>query len=173
MSQFAQNIISVAAVAAALITILTLFAHMGRAIQWVMRLPTEIRNYLFRPKLILLPTAEEIAAYSVKSFESHLITADEIEEEQRGRMRMALFRREVFQKTRTAAAILVFGSAFAAIEMVLIFAASGSYSYDWSRTVVVQHFLLAWFTIAMVTFSAFFCWIEWRRFGGSFDSADD
>ena len=164
MSQFAQNIISVAAVAAALITILTLFAHLGKTVRWVMRLPTEIRHYLFRPKLVLLPTAEEIAAYSVKSFESARMTLEEIEEEQRGRASDAAFKRLMFQQSRTAATVLVFGAAFASIEVVLALAALGVYSSDWSRLRTAQHFALAWFFIAFAIFSTLFLWLEWRRF---------
>lgn len=172
MSEFAQNIIGVAAIATALITILTLFTHLGKAISWLMRLPTEIRHFLFRPKLILLPTAEEIAAYSVKSFESARITQAEIEEELRSRNRYAARRKEIKQKSRTASAILVFGAAFMAIEVVLFTAATNNYQYDWSRSAIAYSFMTTWFFITIFSSLALFGYYFWIRLGGSMDNVD-
>lgn len=84
MFEISSNLAQVAAAASALITIFGLFALIVRGFHWFRKLPEEIRNYLFKPRLVLLPTADEVAKYSVKAFDPVRPNAEELNEEWRG-----------------------------------------------------------------------------------------
>lgn len=97
-----------AAAAAALATILSLFALLVRGIRAIIALPRQIRAYFFRPKYILIPTPEELAKYCEKSFDGRRPTLDEIHEEKLA----GIAKRRSDAQNQTSARVVLLAASF-------------------------------------------------------------
>ncbi len=77
-----QNIWSIVApIVGVVVAVLTMTRFVVSGIEYLLSLPDRIRRYYFRPKFILIPTAEEMAKYAAKEPDRHAINSQEVLEE--------------------------------------------------------------------------------------------
>lgn len=84
MDEIQRTLGDLSAVAAALITLLTLLSLLGKALMYALSVPGRVRRHFYKPRFILLPSAEELAQYSPKNDNALFVSEEEWLEELRG-----------------------------------------------------------------------------------------
>lgn len=121
LSYYAEVVAAISTTLVVMISAGTLGTMMLKGFKFIVNLPSDVRNYFFKPKYILLPTPEEIAKFSQKQSVHYVISHNEIMEEYSFRINRIMSRRHARVAMRIQMFIAVFSIIYLSIAIKLIY----------------------------------------------------
>lgn len=121
LSYYAEVVAAISTTLVVMISAGTLGTMMLKGFKFIVNLPSDIRNYFFKPKYILLPTPEEIAKFSQKQSVHYIISHNEIMEENSFIINKIMDRRHARVAIRIQMFVAVFSIMYLIVATKLIY----------------------------------------------------
>ncbi|XLI59725.1 hypothetical protein ACJKIH_14780 [Brucella pseudogrignonensis] len=121
LAYYAEVVAAISTTLVVMISAGTLGTMMLKGFKFIVNLPSDIRNYFFKPKYILLPTPEEIAKFSQKQSVHYIVSQNEMREERSFLINKIMSRRHSRVAIRIKMYMAVFSTIYLIIAIKLIY----------------------------------------------------